>query len=162
MDNNISQLKSKKGIFITIVIILIIVVVLLAMVRHSVIPEASSDVITSSVPATTPGASTKSSTVISSSLSYKDALEKYQEKIVRITNDCSTEKMTFSANIPVGQQVMIANDSIDKSHIIAIEGMSYTLAPQHYKVITIQEMGVVSTSCNPNTGVTTVVITPAQ
>lgn len=155
---------NKRNIVIVIIVIALIVVVAVAASKRTMVSNNQTTIpgtkttVTGNPKGTS--ASGTSPTTPSTTLSYKDALAAYQGKSVRVTNDCSPEPLAFTFVMQKGQTIMIANDSTDKTHTVKFDGATYSIAPQHYKAVALPLAGSVSSTCDPKTGTTTVVLKP--
>lgn len=158
---------NKRNIIIAIVIIALLVIIAMATSKRAE-QGLYDDNSAPQQPTTTVGSTavgpkigpTKSGTVTPApvALTYKDALAKFQGKIVRVTDECVATPTTFTLNLTVGQQVLVANDSKTKAHMVSIDGTTYSVAAQYYRIFTTKTQGGVSSTCDPKTGVTTVVV----
>lgn len=93
----------------------------------------------------------------SQGMSRTDALAKYQDHIVRISDVCIAQQEPQSFVVPIGTTFMIDNDG-SKSHTVAVGERTITLKPKTYTLETVSEQSWVSSICNPGSGVTTVTV----
>jgi hypothetical protein len=154
---------NKRNIIITIVVIILVIVAAVATTsKKKMAQEQATTTPDTAVSADSATPTTaKPGPKASPTLSRKEALDFYQDKIVRITNDCSADSHTYSFNLKKGDKIMLDNDS-DKSHTVLFAGVNYAISAHGYRTATLQNDGMVSSTCNPQTGVTTVMVTAAQ
>ncbi len=152
-----SPIHRGRGITVSVIIIIsIIALVAFAVPRKSIAPVSSLEKISDRADGTSDSMNEINNTT--ASLSYTDALIKYQNRVVRITDACVIDPIVYSFNVPMGQQIMIANDSTAQPHSVSIDGSPYVLASHHYKLMNIKKLGTVYTVCDMTTGITTVSI----
>lgn len=156
---------NKRNIIIAIIVIVLIVIIAMASSKRddrglyddNTMPQQPTTAIDSTVTGPqTPPSKPGTKPVALVPLTYKDALAKFEGKIVRVTDECLTTPTTFTLNLTAGQEVMIANDSKTKAHVVSIWGTTYSIPAQYYKIVTTKTVGGFSTTCDPKTGVTTV------
>jgi cytoskeletal protein RodZ len=92
-------------------------------------------------------------------LSRKEALDAYDERVVRINNVCVSKEFAHMFNLNPGTVIMIDNDS-SISHTIKLPARTITLSPYSYTLEKVSEGGAVVSSCNESTGVTTITFRP--
>ena len=168
MDTN-NQPKSKKGIISIIIIIVIIALIAFAMPSKAPVEDGMTTTDTTSDTTTTGSTTTGSTTstgkggvTTTATLSRKEALDLYQNRIIRITDQCMAEKVTETLLLKKGEKMMLDNDGT-KSHTVVFAGTTYTIGAQGYRTVTLPNDGTVSRTCDTKTGVTTIVVAaPAQ
>ena len=163
MDNNTqTPEKSKKGITISIIIVLIIIAIaVFGMPKKAATPTpADTSTETTTDSATSASTGTKSTTA-TTSLSRKEAQDLYQDKSVRITDQCLPDKFTSTGPLTKGTRIMLDNDGT-KSHTVVFAGTNYTISAQGYRTAVLPNDGLVSSTCDAKTGVTTIVVAAAQ
>ncbi len=163
MENNTqTPEKSKKGITISIIIVLVIIAIaVFGMPKKAATPAATDTSATESTETTTGSSTGATSGSKSTSLSRKEAQDLYQDKIVRITDQCLPEKFTSTGPLKKGTRIMLDNDGA-KSHSVVFAGTNYTISAQGYRTVVLPNDGLVSSTCDAKTGVTTIVVAAAQ
>ncbi len=163
--NNQAPNKNNRGTIITVIVI-IIVIVIIAFAS----PKKSKDATPNTAPTETSTDGTKTTSGITgtkttttttttpTTLSRKEALDLYQDRIIRITDQCVSEKVTETLALKKGEKVMLDNDAT-KAHTVVFAGTTYQIGAQGYRTASLPNDGVISRTCDPKTGTTTVIVT---
>ena len=159
-----SLISNKKAIVGGLIILVLLIVVLLASQNKKVSVSDNlrenekevQDTSGSEMPTTSSG-SYSISAETGAVLTRKEALATYSQKIIRITDVCLTEPYAHTFNLIPGTIVMVDNDA-DTSNTIRLPSRTLTLAAHHYTLEKINDGGVVSSTCDPSTNITTVTV----
>ncbi len=164
-------MNKKNSIIIGAIIVLIIIAVVAMAKKDKAIEGPQNPPVTttdsSGNPITTPTtggtkpASSSATTPTPATLSRQAALDLYQDKIVRITDQCKATPFTETFTLKKGTKVMLDNDST-KMHTVVFAGTSYQIGAQSYRIVTLPNDGMLSSSCSAQTGITTISVGPAR
>lgn len=154
MDTNTQPPKSKKKITVTILtLVVIIALVVFAIPNKSEMPANSTTEQTDQVNTAT---TTGSGKPVSVTLSRKEAIQIYQDRMIRISDQCLPDRF-IHARLQKGDRFMLDNDTA-KPHTIVFQGTTYKVSPQSYRTIVASTDGYVASTCDQKTATTTVAI----
>ncbi len=127
------------------IVVVVAVAIIVPHLKHAAPMEPET------APATTPAATTTTTKAGSPTLTasgWTAMLSQYSGRLVVL--DASCQATPYSQVQPLGGKVLLANNSNVSHVVIAGAGQGGTIAPYHYKVITMDNSSIMNISCDSN------------